>query len=90
MFGNFVYLQFQCLNFNLAFDRARRYWCGGAGRRFLIPAISTLRTFSGVAEIENADKIPYIILLHVTSGRFYDTTRDICISETEAKNLTDR
>ena len=55
-----------------------------------IPAISTLRTFSGVAEIENADRIPYIILLHVSSGRFYDTTRDICISQTEAKKLTDR
>ena len=57
--------------------------------KFLDGKITSELITSGVAEIEIND-IPYIILLHVSSGRFYDTTRTTCISETEAKRLTDR
>ena len=56
--------------------------------KFLDRKITSELITSGVAEIEIND-IPYIILLHVSSGRFYDTTRTTCISETEAKRLTD-
>ncbi|XP_063676941.1 uncharacterized protein LOC134813184 [Bolinopsis microptera] len=56
--------------------------------KFLDRKITSELITSGVAEIEIND-IPYVILLHVSSGRFFDTTKSTCISETEAKRLTD-
>ena len=60
--------------------------------KFLDGKITSELITSGVAEIEINDipyPLPYIILLYVSSGHFYDTTRTTCISGTEAKRLTD-
>ncbi|KAL5264924.1 hypothetical protein ACHWQZ_G005871 [Mnemiopsis leidyi] len=59
------------------------------GNKYLNGRLVTELVESDVVKLEIRDHIPYIILLHVTSGRFYDTTKGICISETEAKRLTD-